>query len=128
MADTVTVGCKHPNGLRLDLDEYAVNEKDGKVSIIRGKMGPFILKGWAVPFGMPSMTEGGYRLSEVPADFWAAWYQRNKDSSLILDKVIMPPHKDAVAQARDHDAVPAMFAPRTEADMAKSGVAKAEAA
>ena len=118
MADTVMVACKAPNGLVLDLDAYEVSERDQRVRVIKSKMAPVTLKGWSVPFGIPELTTGGYALTEVPTAFWDEWWARNKDSSsLIEDKIILPPHKDAIGSARDHAAVPQMFARRKESEM-----------
>ena len=125
--EMVMVGCKAPNGLVLDLDFYVVAETDQRVRTIKGKLPPVTLKGWSVAFGMPDITTGGYALTSVPAAFWTEWYARNKDTStLIADKIIIPPHKDTAGAARDHDTVLAMFPRRTESAM--QGVKKLSAA
>ena len=75
---------------------------------------------------MPDTTEGGYALTSVPADFWDAWFAKNVKHPLIVDKVILPPHKDASAQANDHAAVPQMHRPAREGDV--PGVKKEDVA
>ena len=104
----VLIGCKAPNGLVLNLDRYETTNDNRPPRRISGGQ-PVTLKGWSVPFGVADTTSGGYALTEVPADFWEAWLKANADSSLLADKVILPPHRDASAQANAHAAVPALF-------------------
>jgi len=122
MPGTVTVMCKMPNGVILDLDRYeriSSSEQNLQVRTISGGR-TVELKGYAHRRGAdpkvspPPTLFGGYRSNEIDADFWAEWYERNKDTSaLIKDKLIMgpPPKGSAIDQAKDHDAVPAQFSP-----------------
>lgn len=111
----VMVACKAPNGLVLNLDKYVPAGDRGLVRRIAGKK-TVTLKGYARSWGAPDTTEGGYALTPVEQSFWEAWYELNKDSSLILDKIILPPHRDALGKAVDHAEVPQMFAPVKEKD------------
>lgn len=101
MAGIVTVACKHPSGLHLDLE--AADGTKARVT----------LKGNAVPFGVPSYLIGGYAMTEVDADHWAAWLEKYKDSSLVKDRIIFaqPKRSNAEAQAKDQAEVPAIAEP-----------------
>lgn len=114
--DMVMIGCKHPTGLILNLDSYKKVNEQGGVQRIHGKAS-VTLRGWARKFGQPDDTEGGYALTPVPADFWEQWFRSHKDSSLLVDKIILPPASDGAAQARDHAEVSAMFSPATFKDV-----------
>ena len=107
MAGTVTVACKHPSGLHLDLEA------------VDGTKTRATLKGNAVPFGVPSYLVGGYALTEVDADHWAAWLEKYKDSSLIKDRIIFaqPKRSNAEAQAKDQAEVPALSQPVKPTDI-----------
>lgn len=116
MAQTVTVACKMPSGVILNLDEY---EKVPYGQVPALKTGArFTLKGNAVhrdPEKMernPSLV-GGYALTEIPADFWDAWIARNAESSLVKDGLIFAAAKtnDAQARAKEQSNVVAMFPP-----------------
>jgi hypothetical protein len=113
---SVLIACKAPNGLVLNLDRYEAAGANGAVQRVGGGAS-VTLKGWSRPFNMPDMTEGGYALTAVPEDFWAAWIATHADSSLLADKILLPPHKDAAVQALDHAAVPQMFRPAQEGDV-----------
>ena len=86
------------------------------------------LKGWARSWGAPDTTEGGYALTPVPAEFWELWLQQHADSPLLRDKIILPPHKDARAQAIDHAEVPQMNRPARVGDVPGIKADKAGAA
>lgn len=116
MVNMVTVACKHPNGLVLNLDMSVKVGDRGETQVIKGEK-TVTLKGWARPWGTPDTTEGGYALTQVPADFWEAWYKLNSDSPFIVNKVILGPHKDQVGQSRDHAEVEQMFRPAREGDV-----------
>ena len=118
-AEFVTIACKAPNGLILDLDYIEIqNAEKGTIRTHRTPREKCVtLKGWARRWGDPDTTEGGYALTQVPKDFWDAWIARNSESSLITDKIILPPHRDARAQAVDHREVEQMFRPAREGDV-----------
>ena len=111
--EMVMIGCKHPNGVILNLDHYVVtDERSNSVRRINGKA-TVTLKGWAHLQNKPDPTEGmgGYALTPVPVDFWQAWIKEHAEFPMIVDKTIVGPHKDAVAQARAHAEVGKMYAP-----------------
>jgi hypothetical protein len=115
--ETVLIACKAPGGLVLDLDRYEVAGPNVPVRVIKSELPPVTLKGWAHAWGKPDTTEGGYALTPVPAAFWNAWYERNKGCSLLVDKIILPPHKDAIGLAHDHAEVPVMHPPAKPTDI-----------
>lgn len=83
---TVTVACKIPNGLQLDLE--------GHKSVI--------LKGPSVAWGAPPIAIGGYALTpNVDADFMAAWLTVYKDSDMVKKMFVFayPKHADASSAA-----------------------------
>lgn len=80
--DTVTIACKLPNGLRLDV---GVGEQRQSVTVRGNRLA-------TNPDGLPiqsheiagnplsSMLADSYGLTpNVPADFWAAWVKENAD-------------------------------------------------
>lgn len=88
---TVTVACKIPTGLQLQLQKSelrAVDAKDGPVrvpvNVKRGKV--YFVYGPAVPVGtlpkgfpLPPIIVGGYALTAgIPADFWDEWFHQNQ--------------------------------------------------
>lgn len=129
LADTVMVGCKSPNGLVLNLDQSVKTDDRGGSRIIRGAQ-TVVLKGWAHPFNRPdpAVETGGYVLTQVPTEFWDKWFAVNAESTFIIDKIILPPHRDARGQAVAHDAVPRMFGPADVKDVAGIKVLDTEAA
>lgn len=129
-AGEVLVGCKAPHGLILNLDSYRKRGDQGQVERITGTR-TVTLRGWTRKASDPDTTEGGYALTPVPADFWSEWFERNKDhSSLLADKIILPPHVDAIGQAQDHKSIPQMFRPAHPGDKSEdrfvAGVAVGE--
>lgn len=121
MAGKVTIACKAPNGIVLNLHTYEqVGPADkGNVRLVRGQ--EVTLNGWAHKFGHPDLCNdtGGYRLTEIDADFWAEWLKRNAGSPLLSDKTILGPSKNegmSASQAREHRDVEKMFAPVREND------------
>ena len=119
MADTVLIACKAPGGVVLNLDQSVKTDERGGSKINRGST-TVTLKGWAHPFNKPDPTEGlgGYALTEVPTAFWDAWIATHADFPMLLDKTILPPHRDGRRQAVDHDAVSKMFGPANIKDVA----------
>ena len=115
MAGTVTVACKHPHGLHLDVTDTS------------GARRRVTIKGNAVAYGAVDATIGGYALTEVDADHWAAWVEKHKDSALLTDRIVFaqPKAQAAQAQASEQAAVPAIAAP-LQPD-AVPGVAAAQA-
>lgn len=110
----VLIGCKHPNGVELNLDkvQFIGDPKNGQARVVPGER--FVLKGWSYRRGVeidPTFETGGYRMTPVPASFWEAWLAAHPDFPMLADQTIIGPHKDAVGKARDQAAVPQMFAP-----------------
>jgi hypothetical protein len=66
---TVHVACKLPNGLVLQLQKRA---DDDKTSIAVGDQ--IVLKG-----AQQAHLIGGYGITEVAADFWEAWLKQNQE-------------------------------------------------
>ncbi len=101
MPGTVTVACKHPHGLHLDLIDGSGNRRRVTVSGTRRE------------FGKPDTTVGGYALTEIDADHWAAWVEKNKGSSLLTDRIVFatPKLQSTQAQATEQAAVPAIAPP-----------------
>ena len=121
MVETVLVGCNAPNGIVLNLDKYTlVNPANNAVHRVDGGVA-VTLNGWAHRWGSPdpSVHGRGYVLTSVEKSFWDAWFKLNENSPLIRDKIILPPHRDASAQAREVGvSVKRMFAPVDETAVA----------
>lgn len=86
MPGTVTVACKIPNGLHLDL-------KGRERVTVRGP---------AFKWGEPNPAIGGYALThDVDADYWAAWLAAYKDAPFVKNRHIFayPKIADATAAA-----------------------------
>jgi len=114
-SETVTIACKHPNGVTLNLDRYeVVNPANNLIRRIGGGAS-VTLNGWAHKWGEPDPTHGstGYRLTSIPKDFWEHWLDEHPEFPMLLDKTIVgPPAKGTTTDvARDHADVPKMFAP-----------------
>jgi hypothetical protein len=121
-ASTVTVACKLPNGLWLQLwDTQDVPESSPtgtrmiKKAFKKGE--PIKLNGCALPFGaVPEYPlPGGYALTTIPADFWAEWVKQNPDSDALANRVIFahatPSDTDAQAREQARDKVKSGFEP-----------------
>lgn len=76
--DLVTVGCKLPNGLHLDLQ--------GKRVTLNG--------------ANSSRIVGGYGLTPVDKEFWEAWAKDYADSPLLLNGLVFAQGSDARATAK----------------------------
>ena len=123
---TVTIMCKVPNGLVLQL-QRKVNRfedtRDGPVArtynAFYGKR--YWINGPAYPVGTlpkgyprPPVTEGGYAAtSGIPADFWEQWLEQNKNAPYVIppdgaDKGMVyaePDLESAISAAREHEKV-----------------------
>jgi hypothetical protein len=93
----VTVGCKHPSGLHLDIPT-----RDGRKRET--------VKGNAWKFGASNDFPGGYALTEIDAEHWEEWLKNNKDCSLVVDRVIfaLPKLAEAEKEAVNLEKVPAL--------------------
>lgn len=120
-AQTVTVGCKLPNGLELHLDEmveYKIPMPGGGYVIEkRSRRLPetFTLNGRAIDLAriaatgsVPHLIVGGYGItSGVPRDFWDRWLVANERSDIVREKIVfaMPDEGRAQGFALEHAAV-----------------------
>lgn len=114
---TVTVACKFPPGLRLqlcrrvDYQEQTLAgtrpahrfDKVGPVYVVRGPSEPNgqIPKGYKRP-----VVEGGFALtSNIPADFWEEWLEQNKEMEIVKNGFIFAhagrDHAEGLAQERE---------------------------
>ncbi|OIQ97211.1 hypothetical protein GALL_207650 [mine drainage metagenome] len=116
MPGTVTVACKHPQGLHLDLIDS------------RGARRRVTLNGNGRRFGQADATVGGYALTEVDADHWAAWAERHKDSALLRERIVFatPKAQSTQAQASEQAGVPAIAPPLDPAAVPGVEAARAE--
>lgn len=91
----VTVGCKLPNGLTLELNKYG--QKDYQRITLRG--------------AQSSRIVGGFGLTEVSADFMNAWLKKNAALSYVEQGLIFvhSTATNAEAHARDMAAQPTGF-------------------
>jgi hypothetical protein len=120
---TVTVACKLPNGLRLQLfapvtERIATQNGFADIVVSRPSGPEFVLNGWNTePFkafsdmkvkqAMPAL-EGAYALTHgIPAEFMGKWLTQYRDSPLVTNRIIlvMPDKTEANAAARDHDSI-----------------------
>jgi hypothetical protein len=110
---TVTVACKVPNGVVLQLCqkvEWDEETPSGSRKRVRyDKTGEtFVVRGPAVPYGNPNVAAtplvGGYALTPgVPEDFWKAWLEQNKTTDMVTSGMIFAHGKvaDTRAEARE---------------------------
>src|SRR5689334_20726717 len=93
-AKHVTVGCKHPNGLKLHLykmestHEPVMGGGSREVKVARrtplNGIEEVILNGFTIPMGAQKAVAGGYGLTfKVPADFMEEWMRQNADTPLV---------------------------------------------
>jgi hypothetical protein len=110
--DTVTVGCKLPNGLVLRLyrsEEVTVPVSGGgiaKEKRARQVGGDVQLNGFASVFGEApkALVIGGYAMTpNVDSAFFEEWLKQNKGSDLIENKLVFAHKTEASAkdQAKD---------------------------
>jgi hypothetical protein len=104
-AATVTVACKMPNGVWLQLHELvectephpALGTRQVKQARKVGE--PIMVKGYrGLPFGIDPKIDiaGGYALTPgVPRDFWKKWFEQNKHSALVKNHLIFAHHERA---------------------------------
>lgn len=94
---TVTVACKLPNGLLLRVFQKVQDTElvmgGGARTIERyEQVGDTVkINGVAVAFGKMPTCEmaGGYALTHgVDTEFWSVWFEQNKSSMLVKNKII----------------------------------------
>lgn len=112
--ETVTLGCKMPNGLVLQLyqDEEVMEPLYGggyrAVKIARPVGEAITLNGCAINVGnvsrgiMPEhLMIGGFGLtSGVPREFWERWLAANKDTKLVKNRVVFEAKNDSAASSK----------------------------
>lgn len=115
MPETVIVGCNYPNGviLRLfdkrEVYQEVMNGVKRKVEIAVPRIGAQVrLRGPAVrPGELPKhriigkREREGYGLTRVDAVFFHEWWEQNKETDLVRNKVIIIHDKDTAGMAKD---------------------------
>lgn len=113
MSQTVTVACRLPHGLMIEVIDPAVfNDLDPKMGVRARPVDPekqFRINGCARPVGVPLPDDApqvvsGFALTPgVPADLWDAWLDQNKAAPFVKAGLIFAHAKsgDTVAQARE---------------------------
>lgn len=117
-AKTVTVACKMPTGMVLQLQEPYIDHEQTQGGVVKEvtrhrKIGEAItVAGPAMPVGVPNPPKkhiaGGYALTRgVDAEFWNTWLSQNKDADYVKNGIIfaMPNRDSAEAKAEEQDAV-----------------------
>lgn len=82
--DTVTVGCKLPHGLILDLTEPG---EPARRFTVKGTNSARIIGGFGITPG-------------VPRDFWNQWLERNAQLGFVKQKLIFAMGKQSDAEAK----------------------------
>lgn len=117
-ATTVTVACKIPAGIDMQLCKKVVYWQDTPTGAVQrdrfDRFGQiYSVRGPAYPVGQPPegfpaapQIVGGYALTPgIPADFWDAWAEQNARSSFVVEKMVFA-HSSrtdhAEGQARDN--------------------------
>jgi len=114
MSQTVTVACRLPHGLMIEVVDPSVfqKDKDGNTIVVQRPIeeGARIrVNGNARPVGVPLPDDApqvvsGFALTPgVPADLWDAWLDQNKAAPFVKAGLIFAHAKsgDTVAQARE---------------------------
>lgn len=118
-AQTVTVCCKIPAGLRLQLCrpvEWAEETRGGTMKRVRwDRVGDIVfVRGSAEPVGQAPkgyvrpIIVGGYGVTRgVDAEFWGKWLEQNKDSDYVKNGMIFAEadYDSALDHAEDGEAV-----------------------
>lgn len=116
--DTVTVGCKLPNGLTLrvfDWHSYEEPNSGGKMRKIarqRVEAGEHTLNGNV--FSMEALQSGdithrvagGFGITTgVPRDFWDLWMEQNKGTQIVREGLVFAYESEqgAVSKAREYE-------------------------
>lgn len=123
MPGMISVGCKMPSGLHMELITR-IEQKDaaGVVQLAGVRRDRFAtLKGNSLdlaPGAKNPVLVGGYAFTDVDADKFAEWLKQNDGSSLLVDKQIIHGAKRGDAgQAKELAEVPAMFHRLDDKDM-----------
>jgi hypothetical protein len=123
---TVTVGCKIPNGIVLQLcrpTKWIEETPSGSRDRVRyDKFGPRVfVQGPAYPTGTvpdgygdrPQMAGGFALTTGIPKDFWDAWLEQNAESTFVVNgQVFAQPTLDrAQGTGKENAAVKSGFEP-----------------
>jgi hypothetical protein len=110
--NTVTVGCKLPNGIIMQLSKMEPTREPTAMGFrdieIGRKVGKAVkIRGFATPFGMMPRSPiiGGYALTPgVDRDLFDEWMKQNADSELVKNELIFAHRQrsDVEVQARDN--------------------------
>lgn len=115
--DVVSVACKHPHGLVLrgfqpvQETELVLGGGSRDVTVWRETGEQFVIGGTAAHPSNPRpplLAEGGYRITpNVPKKLWDAWYEANKASDLVKNRIVYASEKRADAEdfSREHEKV-----------------------
>jgi len=131
--NTVTVCCKLPSGLVLELDELrrevpAGGSKEIDVWRPTGKTVRICGSNASHPdSSFPGRVIGGYGLTEVPEDFWDAWLAQHKGYPPLLNGSLFaqPTPDRATSQAKDQAKVKTGMEPM-DPDRPAPGVTRAD--
>ena len=117
-ADTVSVGCKLPNGLVLQLcksrteNEQVMGGGTREVTVWR-KWGPrYVVRGNGHPSNNPLKNSVGITHG-IPASFMREWLEQNKDTDLVRNHQVFIETNDVNlhAKAREHKDEPTGLEP-----------------
>jgi hypothetical protein len=113
---TVTVACKLPNGLILQLEEWVDVPQPGPggtrmVKESRRIGAKYTVRGNRLPFGVVpdfqmTSNNNGYALTPgIPKEFWDQWLDAHKDMDIVVNKLIFacPTTTDVRAIARENE-------------------------
>lgn len=104
MSQTVTVACKLPNGLELEL-----RDEDGErqVHLVRGSAARRRLEVGGEVVGDVGSVAFGYGLTQVPKDFWEEWLKRNAKYQPVVSQAIfaLPDVNSAKSKAREMEKI-----------------------
>ena len=113
---TVTVACKIPMGMILQLQEFIEVYQPGpggsRVVKEAVRTGPrYTVRGNRLPFGVipdfqMTSTNNGYALTPgIPKDFWDQWVEQNKMADYVVNKIIFAYEQlaDVKACAEEHE-------------------------
>jgi hypothetical protein len=119
--NTVTVACKLPNGLKLQICQKKTEKEQTPngvrdIEVWRPTGEEIEVKGPRVAFGaLPSYPIiGGYALTQnVDKRFWEKWLEQNADSDLIKNHLLhaYPTPQAAQSFAKEHEEVRSGFEP-----------------
>lgn len=118
MSDVISVGCKMPSGLHLDLID--VNGVRDRFATLKGSAYKRADTGGGYD---PNASTGGFALTfGVDKTKFTQWLKANKDSDILKAGLIIYREADLESEAREKVATPEMFAALNAQDMKAAGV------